>query len=181
MSGLVSSVLDSFFKREYSILKNGRELLSFQTFVSLDSSFDANTVTQPVEQGAFFSANKTASPASYSVELTLQGTDLEIMQAIAVLEAEVKDASLIQILTPFYVTPNVTVVKMAWVHKESVGILAVSLQLQEIKEVTAEYTNTEVKPVSKGQAKNGSDVSTQNGGKVQPKKPRQSVLTQMGL
>lgn len=181
MSGLISSVLNSFFKKEYSILKNGRELLSFQTFVSLDSSFDANTVTQPVEQGAFFSANKVAGPATYSVELTLQGSNLEIMQAITILETEVKDASLIQILTPFYVTPNATVVKMAWVHKETVGMLAVSLQLQEVKEVEAEYTNTEVKPVSKGQAKNGSDVSTKNGGKVQPKEPRQSVLTQLGL
>lgn len=181
MSGLVSSALDKISKKEYGILKEGKELLSFQGFVSLDNRLEANAASQPVEQGSFFSANKVASPAMYSAELTLQGTSMELMQAIGILEKEVKDASLIRIVTPFYVTPNATVVEIAWTHKETVGMLLVSLQLQEVKEVEAEYTNTKVKPVSKGQAKNGSDVSTQNGGKVQTKEPRQSVLTQLGL
>lgn len=181
MSNLSSSVLNNYLKKEYSILKEGKELFSFQGFVSLDNALDATTTSQPVEQGSFFSANKVASPAMYSAELTLQGSSMELMQAIGILEKEVKDASLIQIVTPFYVTPNATVVKIAWTHKETVGMLLVSLQLQEVREVEAEYTNTKVKPVSKGQAKNGSDVSTQNGGKVQPKEPRQSVLTQLGL
>ncbi len=181
MSNFLSSVRDSFKKKEYAILKNGKELLAFQSFISIDNSFEADVTSQPVEQGSFFSANKVASPAVYSVELTLQGTDLELIQAIKVLEEEVKGANLVQVLTPFFVTPNATVTKMSWIHKEFVGMLVVSLQLQEIKEVEAEYTNTDVKPIRKGQASNAGDVSGKNGGKVQEKEPRQSVLTQLGL
>ena len=181
MSGFISSALDNFFKREYALLKEGKELLRFQSFFSFDTNIEANTTNQPVEQGSFFTANKVTNPRTFIAEIGLQGSNLELMQAINILEKEVKDASFIQIITPFYITPNATVTKMSWTHKEQVGALAVSLQLQEIKEVTAEYTNTDIKPISKKQAKNASDISTENGGKTQGKEPRKSVLTQLGL
>lgn len=181
MSNFLSSAADRLKKKEYGILKNGRELLAFQSFISLDNSLEADVTSQPVEKGSFFSANKVASPAVYSVELALQGSNLELMQAIKVLEEEVKGATLVQILTPLFVTPNATVTKMSWVHKEFVGMLVVSLRLQEIKEVDAEYVNTDVKPIKKGQASNAGDVSGKNGGKIQSKETRQSVLTQLGL
>ncbi len=179
MSGFISSALDNFFKREYALLKEGKELLRFQSFFSFDTNIEANTTNQPVEQGSFFTANKVIAPSTYTLELGLQGNNSELLQAIQILENEVKDASFIQVITPFYITPNATVTKMSWTHKEQVGALTVSLQLQEIKEVIAEYTHT--KPIRRKQAKNTSDTSSENGGKTQGKEPRKSVLTQLGL
>lgn len=179
MSGLIKAVTDYFAKKEYAILKEGQELLSFQTLISFDSTSESTVTGYPVEQGSFFSANKSVSPRTYSLELCLQGTDLEIMQAIDTLENEVKDASFIQVLTPISMTPNCSVTKMSYTHKEYRGMLLVSLQLEEIKEVEAQYTQTNA--ISSKNAKNKSDVSTENGGQVQGKNPRKSVLTQLGL
>ncbi len=179
MSGLIKAVTDYFAKKEYAILKEGQELLSFQTLISFDSTSESTVTSYPVEQGSFSSANKAVSPRLYSVELCLQGTDLEIMQAIEVLDNEVDKASFIQVLTPIEMTPNCSVTKMNYVHKEYRGMLTVFLQMEEIKEVSPEYTQTNA--ISSKNAKNKSDVSTENGGQVQGKKPRKSVLTQLGL
>ncbi len=177
----------------WDLVKDGATLVTFGSFIKLESTAEATVTDQPIEEGSFNSVNKVASPERFTVQLALTGTTGEIAAAVQTINAEVKEASKLQVISPHGATPESSLVKLQVQASRDnfYSKLVVTLTLQEIKEVPATYTATEVntdsssgsggaskkeaKPIKKEQAKNPSDVSNQNTGKAQAEQPKESV------
>lgn len=165
--------------KSYDILKDGASFLTFTSFISFEPVTEAKTTNNPIEEGSFFSANKVVSPTTYKIVLGLTGTATELLRSLTLLQAELAEASLLQVVTPTQITPEATLTKLSYSDniENGYGRLIVDLTLEEIKQVTAEYTQTDqTKPISTNNAKNASDSSNTDSGLQQTKKPSQSVL-----
>lgn len=166
---------------KYDLIKDGASLLEFKSMVEMGRKYDATVTSQPVEEGSFNSINKVVKPQSFTVRLGFQGSSASIVRCIAILEAELCTASVLQIVSPLGVTPKGSLT--AFTYRQNLetgnGGLQVELTFEEIKEVKKAYTNTDIPPVKAKQAKNASDVSNVDSGKQQAKTPSQSLLRKL--
>lgn len=162
--------------KEYDLIKDGVSLVTFQSMVQTSRKMEASVTSQPIEEGSFTSINKVVYPQQFEMRLGFVGTDTEMTAAIATLEAELQEASLVQIVSPLGTSPEATITKISYAQnvENGRGGMMVDLTFEQIKEVSPSYTDTA--PITSTQASNASDVSNTDSGKQQTSETRQALL-----
>ncbi len=141
MNTLINQSLISSQTGNWDLIKDGKSLISFQSFISISEEMSAQTVSQAIEENGYMSVNKVCSPNKYSVCLALQGLEYELTHALNILENELNSASLVQIVTPYGVTPQSTIVskKITREAKKGIGLIIVDLSLVQISLISQSH------------------------------------------
>lgn len=134
----------------------------------------------PVENGSFAHYNKVASPYAITVQMTKgSGGVFERGAFLAIVEALAGSTDLYTIITPeaIYVDANIVGFDYSREQTDGARLLKVNLHFEEIRQVTAEYTKTEVSDTSAAQ--NSEAKNPVSGGQQQPKAVEDSLLTKI--
>ena len=147
----------------------GLSAFDFDTLIQFEVRAEGYVVSAPIEQGSFASYNKVDSPNYIEVQLAKQGTDDVLQAALKTLDNLQTTASKVNLITPVAEYENYTLESydFSMTQREGLGVLYVRLHLIEIREVSAQYSDT--KSISAANAKNPADASTTDRGKTQAK------------
>ena len=156
---------------EFSLIdsETGLSAFDFDALIQFEVRAEGYVVSAPIEQGSFASYNKVDSPNYIEVQLAKQGTDDVLQAALKTLDNLQTTASKVNLITPVaeYVNYTLESYDFSMTQREGLGVLYVRLHLIEIREVSAQYSDT--KSISAANAKNPADASTTDRGKTQAK------------
>lgn len=147
-------------------------VLSFTSFISLDSDNTSKITNYTSEKGTFSSYNKIVAPDELAVTLAIQGNAAEIQDAIAVLDTLRKEPQKVSIVSPYkeYKWFSLESYSYSFNQSQGVNLLIAAMNFKQVNEVEAVYTN------SIKYTKNPSASSAVNGGK---KQGLQSILSKI--
>lgn len=147
-------------------------VLSFTSFISLDSDNTSKITNYTSEKGTFSSYNKIVAPDELAVTLAIQGNAAEIQDAIAVLDTLRKEPQKVSIVSPYkeYKWFSLESYSYSFNQSQGVNLLIAAMNFKQVNEVEAIYTNSIKYP------KNPSAASAVNGGK---KQGLQSILSKI--
>lgn len=128
----------------------------------------------PIERGSFAQFNKVETPATAKVPLTITGTEDDRRRFLDAIDKAAHSIGLYSVVTPERRYLNYTIQGYNYSRKAMNGLnmLTVTIDLMEIREVSAAYTSATLPTYS---AKAPDDAPAVNTGSVQPK---QSILQQ---
>ncbi len=140
-------------------------VLSFTSFISLDSDNTSKITNYTSEKGTFSSYNKIVAPDELAVTLAIQGNAAEIQDAIAILDTLRKEPQKVSIVSPYkeYKWFSLESYSYSFNQSQGVNLLIAAMNFKQVNEVEAIYTNSIRYP------KNPSAASAVNGGKKQGK------------
>lgn len=140
-------------------------VLSFTSFISLDSDNTSKITNYTSEKGTFSSYNKIVAPDELAVTLAINGNAAEIQDAIAVLDTLRKEPQKVSIVSPYkeYKWFSLESYSYSFNQSQGVNLLIAAMNFKQVNEVEAIYTNSIKYP------KNPSAASAVNGGKKQGK------------
>lgn len=140
-------------------------VLSFTSFISLDSDSSSKITNYTSEKGTFSSYNKIVAPDELAVTLAIQGNAKEIQDAIAILDTLRKEPQKVSIVSPYkeYKWFSLESYSYSFNQSQGVNLLIAAMNFKQVNEVEAIYTNSIKYP------KNPSAASAVNGGKKQGK------------
>lgn len=152
----------------------GLSVFDFDALIQFEVRAEGMVVSAPVEQGSFAAYNKVDSPNYIEVQLARQGTDDELQAALKTLDSLQASATQMNFVTPVAEYENFTLESydFAMTRRDGLGVLYIRLHLIEVREVTAQYTDS--KAISVKNTKRAGDASTTDRGKVQAKTPTKS-------
>lgn len=147
-------------------------VLTFTSFISLDSDNVSKITNYTSEKGTFSSYNKIIAPDDLAVTLAIQGNSAEIQDAIAILDALRKEPQKVSIVSPYkeYKWFSLESYSYSFNQTDGLGLLITNMSFKQVNEVEATYTNSIKYP------KNPSANSVANGGK---KQGLQSILSKI--
>lgn len=153
----------------------GRQVAAFDTFFSVDVKAESKVTQNPVEQGSFAAYNKVATPAQIGVVLGRSGSALVRAAILDRLELLASGTDLISVVTPDRTFDGYTLSGYDYSYSAANGVdrLVVSLSLQEVRQVAAQYSDEQL---PRAKCKNPTDASTVDAGKQQGGKPGPSTL-----
>lgn len=127
----------------------GIPILLADNVVSLTHKNTSRISQAPVERGSFTSYNKVSDPANITLQLTKStggATGRGIF--LAQLEALQKTTLKFYVITPEYVYKNYNIrdIDQSRSAEDGATLLKVNLHLEEIREVTPEYSNSPMNP-----------------------------------
>lgn len=163
----------------------GNPVLPIHSFIGIDVSASGNTASAPIEKGSFNSYNKTRAPKQLTIDVSFQGSEAELHEAIDVLDELQQSTNVFSIITPQYEFENYTLESYSFsqrVDSGGGGILFASLTCVEIQETAAAYSSvsqdaiqsSQASPVTAADAANPSDVSTVETGQVATATPTEA-------
>lgn len=140
-------------------------VVTFTSFISLDSDNTSKITNYTSEKGTFSSYNKIVAPDELAVTLAIQGNAAEIQDAIAVLDTLRKEPQKVSIVSPYkeYKWFSLESYSYSFNQSQGVNLLIAAMNFKQVNEVEAIYTNSIKYP------KNPSAASAVNGGKKQGK------------
>ncbi|MDE7034615.1 MAG: hypothetical protein K2O68_06465 [Mucispirillum sp.] len=140
-------------------------VLSFTSFISLDSDNTSKITNYTSEKSTFSSYNKIVAPDELAVTLAIQGNAAEIQDAIAILDTLRKEPQKVSIVSPYkeYKWFSLESYSYSFNQSQGVNLLIAAMNFKQVNEVEAVYTNSIRYP------KNLSAASAVNGGKKQGK------------
>lgn len=140
-------------------------VVTFTSFLSLDSDNTSKITNYTSEKGTFSSYNKIVAPDELAVTLAIQGNAKEIQDAIAVLDTLRKEPQKVSIVSPYkeYKWFSLESYSYSFNQSQGVNLLIAAMNFKQVNEVEAIYTNSIKYP------KNPSAASAVNGGKKQGK------------
>lgn len=145
--------------------EDGSQIFDFTSFLSLDLRNEAKVVEGPVEEGGFATYNKVQLPIEASVSIGIQGENAELQAALDRLDELQAGTELLSLVTPDFEYSDLSLEMYSYQRKRDaggIGVLYVDLELKEIKQVEAQYTNVKLgkkKQRGKVQAKETSALS----------------------
>lgn len=147
-------------------------VVTFTSFLSLDSDNTSKITNYTSEKGTFSSYNKIVAPDELAVTLAIQGNAAEIQGAIAVLDTLRKEPQKVSIVSPYkeYKWFSLESYSYSFNQSQGVNLLIAAMNFKQVNEVEAIYTNSIKYP------KNPSAASAVNGGK---KQGLQSILSKI--
>ena len=147
-------------------------VVTFTSFLSLDSDNTSKITNYTSEKGTFSSYNKIVAPDELAVTLAIQGNAAEIQDAIAVLDTLRKEPQKVSIVSPYkeYKWFSLESYSYSFNQSQGVNLLIAAMNFKQVNEVEAIYTNSIKYP------KNPSASSAVNGGK---KQGLQSILSKI--
>lgn len=140
-------------------------VVTFTSFLSLDSDNTSKITNYTSEKGTFSSYNKIVAPDELAVTLAIQGNAAEIQDAIAILDTLRKEPQKVSIVSPYkeYKWFSLESYSYSFNQSQGVNLLIAAMNFKQVNEVEAVYTNSIKYP------KNPSAASAVNGGKKQGK------------
>lgn len=122
------------------------DAITFSVFMNMDVTSEKKITQSPTEEGGFVSYNKTSSPAVIGLQVAIQGTHDEIMEALTGLELLAEGTDLITLITPDNVYDGYNVVKFQYSRKveDGLDIVYCDIGLEEVRQVESQYTNTKL-------------------------------------
>lgn len=147
-------------------------VVTFTSFLSLDSDNTSKITNYTSEKGTFSSYNKIVAPDELAVTLAIKGNAAEIQDAIAVLDTLRKEPQKVSIVSPYkeYKWFSLESYSYSFNQSQGVNLLIAAMNFKQVNEVEAIYTNSIKYP------KNPSAASAVNGGK---KQGLQSILSKI--
>lgn len=145
--------------------EDGNEAVPFDTFMGCTVKHEHKAAQNAVEMGGFVDYNKTAKPVEVGIVLAKSGSPSDLTAMLDALDALVAGTDLVSIVTPekTFVDFNLTGYDYDRKTENGVDRLLVSLKLEEIRQVEAEYSNEQIPPVES--PKQAGDKSTRQAGK----------------
>lgn len=138
--------------------------VEFESFLELETNFDGQVVSEPVELGSFASYNKVKSPIELTVTLAQHG-DADVLQTMIDKLADMRTGTdLFSVISPEYEFENMSLESFSYSRKreDGVNVLVVEARCIEVKEVESQTTSVAIK---KSGAKNKETASKTSGGK----------------
>lgn len=165
----------SQFSGVTATILNSAGLSSTLSTVSVDYTKETQISDFPVERGYFANYNKVETPGSATVNFAFTGTESERSQFLDAIDSASKSTDLYDVVTPemTYVQYNIEGYGYQRRAERGATLLIVELHLKEIRQVSAQYINTQTQAKSPA---NSDAAQKINSGKVQPLSPAQSVL-----
>lgn len=155
--------------------EDGNQALEFDTFFSATIKVETKIAQNPTERGKFADYNKSCSPVSVGVVLGKTGSTSDLSGMIEKLDELVISTKLLSVITPEKTFIDFNLVAYDYDRKAENGVdrLLVSLELEEVKQVEAEYSNEQIPPVKN--PKQAGDKSARQTGKQTTNQPKQST------
>lgn len=154
---------DKFLNRTVSALRGGTQVST----ISLDFTNENKIADYPIERGSFAQFNKVQTPNVYKVQMAIGGTEDDRRTFLRAIDAASYSLKLYSVVTPEEEYFNVTIKGYSYSRKAQDGahFILVTLDLLEIREVSAQYTTATIAPA----VKNKDDAAATTAGKVQGK------------
>ena len=129
-----------------------------------------SVVSSPIEQGSFFSYNKTTEPMEINDTISFSGTDTFLQSVLNKLDTLKNSVTLFSIQTPMYEYQNMNLQNYDYAlrREDGLGVLYINATFIEIREVQIIYTDT---TITEQQTTDSSAVSTSEGGLKQAEEP----------
>ena len=117
-------------------------VLSFTSFISLDSDSSSKITNYTSEKGTFSSYNKIVAPDELAVTLAIQGNAAEIQDAIAILDTLRKEPQKVSIVSPYkeYKWFSLESYSYSFNQSQGVNLLIAAMNFKQVNEVEAVYT-----------------------------------------
>lgn len=143
---------------------------------SVDYSKETRVSDFPIERGKFASYNKVETPASPQVVLCMQGSEKNRTSFLKAIDAACKSTDMFSVVTPEVTYINYTIERYNYGRHNFKGatLLTVEISLKEVREVSAQYTKSNVGQIDK--PKEAAATPQSNNGKVQANTPPVSTL-----
>ena len=129
-----------------------------------------SVVSSPIEQGSFFSYNKTTEPMEINATLSFEGTNTLLQSVLNKLDTLKNSVTIFSIKTPLFEYENMNLQSYDYAlrREDGLGVLYVNATFIEIREVKIAYTDT---TITEQQSKDTSATSTVEGGLKQAEEP----------
>jgi len=124
---------------EWGIFQNGKSVLISDSVVSVDYRKEWHISDYPIEQGNFESYNKVRMPYDARITFSKGGTDSDRNEFLTTIESISASLELYDVVTPefTYVNANISHFDYRRTSINGVGLLAVTIWLQEIRATAA--------------------------------------------
>ena len=98
----------------------------------------------PIQQGGFASYNKVQTPSNPIVILAMSGSDLDKSSFLDAIDTATKSTDLYSVVTPEVVYANFSFERYDYArhHDQGATVLVVEISLKEVREVSAQYSQT---------------------------------------
>ena len=119
-------------------------VLSFTSFISLDSDNASKITNYTSEKGTFSTYNKIVAPDELAVTLAIQGSSADIQNAISILDTLRKEPQKVSIVSPYkeYKWFSLENYSYSFNQSDGLGLLVTSMSFKQINEVEAIYTKS---------------------------------------
>ena len=154
----------------WSFKKDGTSIFGDVKVIDVGAEYNGSVVSAPIEEGSFFSYNKTGESIKIGNTLAFQGTAQYLQSTLNLLKKYKESMDTFSIVTPYAEYENMTLESFSYTRDitNGEGLLYVKANFAEIKEVQVAYSSTDVSelppPISDDNATNPSDASTQDTG-----------------
>lgn len=150
--------------------ENDEAAVPFDTFFACTVKQENKIAQNPVERGGFVDYNKSGSPVNLGVILARSGSSAELSAMLEALDKLVAGTGLVSIVTPEKTFLDFNLAAYDYDRKTENGAdrLLVSLSMEEIRQVEAEYGNEQIPPVKTPEK--AADKSSRQAGKQAPQK-----------
>ena len=154
--------------------KQGTSVFGDAKVMDIGYENSGSVVSSPIEEGSFFSYNKTGEPQRIGCTLAFEGTSQYLQSMLNITKKYKESMDVFSIVTPFSEYENMTLESYSYTFDvtNGYGVLYVRIICVEIKEVAVSYSSTDVSelppPINDGDATNPSDASTQDTGMANP-------------
>ena len=154
---------------------NSLGLSSTMSTVSVEYTNQSRLSDFPVEKGSFAQYNKVQTPGEVSVTLAFSGTEQDRASFLTAIDKASKSVDLYSVVTPevTYLNQNIEGYSYSRTAEHGTTLLIVQLNLKEIRQVSAQYSNSSTGAVSPSVSDASATVSS---GKVQATNPVKSAL-----
>lgn len=148
--------------------KQGESIFGNVKVMDIGYENNGTVVSQPIEEGSFFSYNKTGEPIGIGCTLCFEGTSQYIQSMLNAVKKYKESMDLFSVITPFAELENMTLEGYSYSFDvtNGYGVLYVRIICKEVKEVKVSYSSTDVSelPPPIDDSANPSDASTQDTG-----------------
>lgn len=136
---------------------DGRQMLVFETFLSIAFNQGSQISSYPSEQGGFSSFNKVDAPFEATIKLAHGGDPASRNIMLSVLERIVGSTELYSVVTPEIVYPSANLVKYSYTRADKNGssLLIVDLTLQEVRQTAVQLSPATQDPSGAYEVSNG--------------------------
>ena len=149
LGNAVSALWDFLFPGAvWGIFETGSttRAIELSSVVEVDLSADSRVSDYPIQTGSFVSYNKVANPNFITLRVTKDGSESSRSELLQWLDANKKDVTLFDILTPESRYSSMTLVsyRISRSARSGAAMLTVDTLWQEVRQIEAQYSTTRI-------------------------------------
>lgn len=155
------------------------------SFLTFSHRREANVATYPIQNGGYVNYDKVLNPAETFIRVSKGGSAQDRRDFLETLDSIIENIGLYDILTPEKTYLNVDIMRYDLVREGAKGayfFAEVDIYFQEIRQVQAQYSNTDVSnPSLITQARQAEDDIAKNIGTVQAQQAATLTPESLGI